>query len=378
MPENIIVGAGLSGCVAAINLAREGRDVLVLERESRIGGSSLYHPGVAGTPIDLKAFEKYTGVDIGPGGKPGQDANVIVDGKRITLNLEKHVDGWLVEQGPRSTSINTYLYELAKKEGVKFEFNQPVIGSDEFAKLPPDTIIATGHYFEGYDAFRIPYSTVFHFIARKTREDVESNHVSIYFGDFTKDYAYSSSMNGIVFAHVFQRDPIGKSTLEAFEEKMYEAEGFEFKEWLHFTFPCPSASIHNPRLFSGNKIITGALASCIEPFMFFGLHGALVSGKIAAMAVTDKGKAYEEFLKCEKLFKTVYLTKKATMKLLYPMLHLGFMFGLDVIGNTVLKTPVAPVFTRKAMMIMPGYFCYADLRKGSVKSSASEPVKVSA
>ncbi|MBN1289072.1 MAG: NAD(P)-binding protein, partial [Actinobacteria bacterium] len=359
MPENIIVGAGLAGCVAAINLAREGRDVLVLERESRIGGSPLYHPGIAGTPIDLKAYERYAGIDLLPGGKMGHDANVIVDGKKITLNMEKHVDGYLVEQGPRSSSINTYLYELAKKEGVKFEFNQAFNGSDDFAKLPPDTIIATGLYFEGYDSFNIPYLTSFHFIARMMREDVESNHVSIYFGDFTSDYAYTSSMNGIVFAHVFQRDPIGKSTLEAFKEKMFEAEGFEFPEWLHFTFPVPAASVHNPRLFSGNKIITGSLASCIEPFMFFGLHGAFVSGKIAAMAVSDKGKAYEEFLKCNRLFKTIFNAKKATKRFMYPAMHMGMMFGMDIFANLAINMPMTPMVSKRAKAIMPGYQCYA-------------------
>ncbi|MBN1289073.1 MAG: NAD(P)-binding protein [Actinobacteria bacterium] len=361
MPETIIVGAGLAGCVAAINLVREGRDVLVLERESRVGGSSLYHPGVAGTPIDLKAYEKYAGIDLLPGGAMGHDANIIVDGKKITANLEKHVDGYLVEQGPRSTSINTYLYELARKEGVKFEFNQPVIGEADFAKLPPDSIIATGLYFEGYDALNIPYLTSFHFISRMTRDDLESNHVSIYFGDFTSDYAYTSSMNGLVFAHVFQRDPIGKATLEAFKEKMYEAEGFEFPEFLHFTFPVPAASLNNPRLFAGNKIITGSLASCIEPFMFFGLHGAFVSGKIAATAVSDKEKAYREFLKCNRLYKTIYLAKKATKRFMYPALHLGMMFGMDRAANMMVQMPMAPRFTRNFKAIMPGYQNYTKM-----------------
>jgi hypothetical protein len=49
-----------------------------------------------------------------------------------------------------------------------------------------------------------------------------------------------------------------------------------------------------------DKIVAGSLAGCMEPFMFFGLHGALVSGKIAAAAVTDKEKAYAEFLKCNR------------------------------------------------------------------------------
>ena len=56
MAESVVVGAGLGGLVAAVNLAREGRDVVVLERESRIGGSPLYHPSPEGTPLDVDAL----------------------------------------------------------------------------------------------------------------------------------------------------------------------------------------------------------------------------------------------------------------------------------------------------------------------------------
>ena len=48
-----IVGAGLSGMVAAINLAREGHQVIILEGASKIGGIHPHHPSIHGTPMHV-------------------------------------------------------------------------------------------------------------------------------------------------------------------------------------------------------------------------------------------------------------------------------------------------------------------------------------
>lgn len=308
MAENIVVGAGLAGLVAAINLAREGRDVVVLERESRIGGSALYHPSPEGTPVDLEALEAYTGIDISPAVAPFE-GRAVVYGHMIPTDLEA-ISAKLIERGPRSTSLDTLLYDIALAEGVRFEFDHPFFSFDDFAVLPPDSIIATGLYFEGFDSMRVPYLTSFHFLARQTVEQTGPNHVTIYHGSFTSDYAYTTSMNGIQLAHVFQRRPIGRDTLAAFEESVLENEGIEFDNWTHFTFPVPAATIKNPRLFAGDKILAGTLSGCMESYMFFGMHGALVSGRIAAMAVSDKARALEEFELATSSFKGAYLLRK--------------------------------------------------------------------
>jgi len=307
--ENVVVGAGLAGLVAAINLVRDGREVLVLEREPRVGGSPLYHPSPEGTPVDLPRLADYTGIDISPAVARFKAASVVVYGEKVTVDMDA-ISSVMIERGPRSTSLDSYLYELAVKEGVKFEFGHPIMSNDDTVKLPPDTIIATGLYFEGFDALRVPYLTSFHFVTRKKVPDEEANHVTVYHGQFTSDYAYTCSVNGIQFAHVFQRKPIGRDTLHAFAEQVFVSEGIEFDGWEHFTFPVPAASINNPRLFAGDKILAGTLAGCMESYMFFGMLGALVSGKIAAMAVEDKARAYQEFKLATSAFKGAYLMKK--------------------------------------------------------------------
>jgi len=310
--ENVVVGAGLAGLVAAINLRREGRDVVVLERESRVGGSPLYHPSPEGTPLDLEGFEAFAGLDLARAPEavqPFSVGRVVIFGEMIPIDMAA-ISAYMIERGPRSTSLDSFLYGIAVEEGVRFEFNHPVISNDDVAKLPPDTIIATGLYFEGFDSVRQPYLTSFHFVSRKTIEDRESNHVTVYHGSFTKDYSYTCSVNGLLFAHVFQRKPIGRDTLKAFEEQMFVSEGLEFDSWAHFTFPVPAASINTPRLFAGDKILAGTLGGYMEAYTFFGILGALVSGKIAAMAVSDKARALEEFELATKPFKAAYMLKK--------------------------------------------------------------------
>lgn len=314
MGECVVVGAGLAGLVAATNLARQGRDVIVLERERRIGGSAIYHPSPEGSPLDIEGLKEYAGIDLdpavaGPAVAPFQVGRAIAYGEIIPIDMSA-ISSYMIERGPRSTSLDSYLYGIAKDAGVAFEFGHAIVSNDDVAKLPPDTIIATGLYFEGFDATRVPYLTSFHFVARQTIENTSSNHVSVYHGDFTRDYSYTCSVNGIQFAHVFQRRPIGKETLEAFKEQVHTAEGIEFANWTQFMFPVPAASIRNPRLFAGDKILAGTLAGCMESFMFFGILGALVSGKIAAMAVEDKARALAEFKLATSSFASAYVAKK--------------------------------------------------------------------
>ena len=48
----IVVGAGPAGLVAAICLNREGLNVVLHERQARVGGEPGWHPSVHGTPVD--------------------------------------------------------------------------------------------------------------------------------------------------------------------------------------------------------------------------------------------------------------------------------------------------------------------------------------
>ena len=58
-----IVGAGPAGLVAAINLNREGFNVILHERQDSVGGEPGWHPSVHSTPVDIPGLWDYIGID---------------------------------------------------------------------------------------------------------------------------------------------------------------------------------------------------------------------------------------------------------------------------------------------------------------------------
>lgn len=359
MAERLIVGAGLSGLVAAINLARRGYHVRVLEKYKTIGGQPERWPAVDVTPMEPELLGRYIGIPIGePQIKPTRSLAGCFWGKEFDVPLGGSTL-CCVERGPRKTALDGYLYELAVSEGVRFEFEYPVLGQGQVAALPADTIIATGLYAESFDALGIPYQMGWCYGAKgKSDRDSEA---SIYFGDYTTDYGYWACLNGIYSILFFRRGPISDADLAAFEREFERTQGEPPGEWMFGYGPTPTRRLNNPRLFASDKILAGTLSGMIEPFALFGVHGALSSGRIAALAVEDRSVAYLEFNKCLHAWKRMLLNRKV-----YDRAPAAFR-RWNVIGlNTVLGRlgpDAGGRLLKKAFAAVPGY---VRVREGGV------------
>ncbi len=280
MPRITIVGAGLSGMVAAINLARQDYEVTILEKEKQIGGSSAFHPSLHATPIDVRYTSEFTGIDLYEQFPLLSDIHSCIKDTRI---ISTDLITYGVERGARETSLDVYLHRLCRELGVKFEFGQTV---KKLTDVPPGSIIATG--------------------LMSTLDDLESKQTIKVYGHsfvidskigpsmwvfmdkYSPDYFYAVGMNGILYGLLFARQTkVDKKWIEVVEKQFYDRAGITLKaEWKPFYCEV----VMDNRLFAGpgNKyILTGTASGTYDPYYGFGIVGALTSGKISSLAVRD-------------------------------------------------------------------------------------------
>lgn len=313
----VVVGAGLAGLSAAVSASRLGYEVHCINMFSREGGVPQSYPTVDASPFDPALMSRWLGVPIGePYVGAGDEFRAYVFGKRFDLDpapMGLH----LVERGTRSTAIDNYLYNIAVDMGVTFDFSSPILGKKDLAELPPNTIIATGPYTEMFSLLNIPYEMAYGYVARGVyKENGERSDKRIciaYFDSYTKDYAYIASANGVFFGLLFSRAPVGEREMGIWEEQLKEQEGleFNFKDLQHGPFR--SRYPNSPTLFSGDKIMAGTIAGAQDPGTYFGVHGAMVSGKIAAIALEDKGVAQEMFDITNRSFNVMWLGRRVAI-----------------------------------------------------------------
>jgi choline dehydrogenase-like flavoprotein len=329
MKQVTVVGAGLAGLTAATILARQGHEVLVLEQNKKIGGASLQASEISSrslcfadmTPLDIDAMGRYLGFSlkhpegskVAPFYNPLPSLRFRAFGRLMDLPLPPSVHMKMVERGHRPSSIDSFLYRMAKDSGVKFSFDTPISTRRQFADLAPGSIVATGMFREAFEALDIPYTRAYGYFAGGPAPKDRSPFCVAYYNEHTQDYAYYASANKVGAAVLFQRGkPLSAAAREWFPRQLLEDEGLEFSGWhlIENMAGTPTDSLSNPRLFSGRLILAGTLAGMQDPSMVLGVHGALVSGRIAALAVSNREKALAEFGRMNRWWKFSYLVRR--------------------------------------------------------------------
>jgi len=310
MAEITVVGAGLSGLVAAINCVRSGHDVTVLERYERVGGKSEYQPRVDGTALRPELLGEFIGVALGP---PQINAcarfPIILYGKELALNPAR-CSLSLVERGSRSTSLDSYLYEVALGEGVKFEFGWKLRSQADLSDLPPNSIIATGINAEPFKLLGIPYTSLvgYHTVVRYDGPPT----AIVWFDHYTKDYAFFLSSNDVATAMYMNHPQVDESGYCKWRRLFPQQSGVgvECKDFGPVELAVGTRRFKNQNLFYGDKILAGTLAGVQDPFWSFGVHSSLISGRIAALAVDDRARAGELFNQLTSRYKFFLLCRK--------------------------------------------------------------------
>ncbi len=303
--EVLIYGAGMSGLIAAYNLAQEGHDVLVREREASFGGSRIYNPSTHTTPLDVEATSQYIGIDISPAFHAVESISLYLHDMLIPLPV---AGAYTVERSSRPTSLDALLYEKCLEVGVEFEFERELT-REVLQSLPPATIIACGLNPEAYRLLDIPYGTWYGWMARG--ESDRSGYSWIWLDECITEYGYISYCNGIYYDLLFSYgQQVGRDCLERYRDFRGRMEGVDYGDWEYVSGAVPVVVADSPRLIRNDLIMCGTISGAIDPFMGFGISGALVTGKVAAMAVDDVDKANEEFQRFTRNFAAVFHFKR--------------------------------------------------------------------
>jgi flavin-dependent dehydrogenase len=318
-----IVGAGLSGLVAGINLCREGYEVEIWDAAKSLGMLEDFHPSIHATPIDPARVSRYIGIDISPCFTAVKRFRMIVEKEKFDLNPANY---YLVERGGRKTSIDTYLYNIAVDMGIRVEFDHYVRSLDE---IPERAVVATGFDKHGMEAIGVPHEIGTGAYARKKLDDPRFEDALMgWSGKYSTDYGYLSVANDLMFFLVFTRYPMSDQDIEECKRHLEESEGLTFPKWSKHSGTAPVLGKDSLRLFKGNRVLTGTISGMIDPAGMFGIHGALMAGKIAELAYTDTEQALEDFKRFNKNYQRVRVASAAMRRLplRLPMAHLMMRF----------------------------------------------------
>jgi flavin-dependent dehydrogenase len=270
-----ILGAGLSGLSAAVNLALNGISVVVLERRSSVGmqikpNFQVLHP-------DGRTPQQYLeSLNLRPSFRSLAMQKIFFSTCKRDLDLDLQRKVYFIQRGGVE-SLECGLYRQALDLGVEFKFNEHVNETDaDVIAYGPRRIDAVA-YGEVYEC-----------------DSFESKHFFMMYDDRYSPrgwYAYAVPYDGKLEVINCASQPYVSQVKELFKKAV--AEKKLLRDAIGGRKPCGSiggfgnAFIPKTAVKDG-RLRTGEAAGFQDPFRGFGMKYALESGKMAADAIAYK------------------------------------------------------------------------------------------
>jgi flavin-dependent dehydrogenase len=159
----------------------------------------------------------------------------------------------------------------------------------------------------------------------------------LWFDECITEYGYLSAVNGYYFDLLFSIREVERASLEKYKSFMVRHEGIEHENWEYVGGAVPLASPDNPRLFWKDAVLCGTISGAMDPMLWFGISGALVTGKVAALAITDRPRAIADFERFTRRFRENYYIKN---KVWYPYIRpnvTAMERGVNLVGRSTVE-----------------------------------------
>ena len=245
------------------------------------------------TPLHFKKMKEYIGIDVEPCFSELKTFKAYIYSKIVHFD-PKYL--YVTERGPNKTSLDYYLFKIAQKEGVNFEFSKPLT-PNMINSIPDSSIIATGTYSGLFKHIKLRHIPFIHFDGRiKTRTN--DNFCLAYFDSYIGGYgyAYIAAKDKLVSGEIdfFLNQPYEKY-FKNFKKQLKETKNLEFSNWSLVADNIPEKIHLFKKLHGKTFVLAGAISGFHDPFFGFGINSALISGKIAAMTIVTKKRGIQEF-----------------------------------------------------------------------------------
>ncbi|MEM2955060.1 MAG: NAD(P)/FAD-dependent oxidoreductase [Candidatus Nanoarchaeia archaeon] len=310
-----ILGAGISGLTSAINLAKNGEDVIVYEKRPKVGMKMKPNFQLFGnwdTSDDIIDHLKSFGVDINYQTKLDRIIFYSPNLKHTAqLYSSSRPVGYTVIRGGKN-SLECYLAKQAKKLGVKIitNFNK---------RIKADIIAAGSKRLDG-----VGYGSIF-----KGRFDKKTAIVLFDYNYAPGGYAYilphSKRIATVAIAMRPWDNPQNMFQKLISEHKIFKEHLVNSKLLYNFSgfinFSIPNTAIE------GNSLLVGEAAGFQDAAFGFGMRYAIYSGYLASKSILER-KNYDE------LWKKAFLHElKKTLKIRYVLEKIGNNFLNRLIKN---------------------------------------------